>query len=95
MAFRVKAGQEDKAISLIKSEWEKISDGKPFSTFSVTDRFNSMYRNEERLSKIIGAFCLIAVMLSCLGLLAYVALSVSQAGGFLPWLACWHLELHC
>jgi putative ABC transport system permease protein len=37
-----------------------------------------MYRNEERLSKIIGAFCLIAVMLSCLGLLAYVALSVSQ-----------------
>jgi putative ABC transport system permease protein len=78
MAFRAKAGQEDKAISLIKSEWGKISDDKPFSTFSVADRFNFMYRDEECLSKIIGAFCLIAVMLSCFGLLAYVALYISQ-----------------
>jgi len=78
IAFRVKEGQNSQAMALIKSEWEKISDSKPFSTFSVADRFNSMYGNEERLSKIIGAFCLIAVVLSCFGLLAYVAMSVSQ-----------------
>ncbi len=78
IAFRVKEGQNSQAMALIKSEWEKISDGKPFSAFSVADRFNSMYENEERLSKIIGAFCLIAVVLSCFGLLAYVAMSVSQ-----------------
>jgi putative ABC transport system permease protein len=78
IAFRVKEGQNSQAMALIKSEWKKISDGKPFSAFSVADRFNSMYENEERLSKIIGAFCLIAVVLSCFGLLAYVAMSVSQ-----------------
>lgn len=78
VAFRVKAGQMDKAMGLIKSEWGKISEGKPFDTFTVADRFNSMYGEEERISKIIGAFCLIAVVLSCFGLLAHIALSVSQ-----------------
>jgi ABC-type antimicrobial peptide transport system permease subunit len=78
MAFRIKSGQEKKAIALIKSEWGKISEGSPFNSFSVADRFNSMYENEERLSKIIGAFCLVAVILSCFGLLAHMALSVSH-----------------
>lgn len=78
MAFRVKAGQEDKAMALIKSEWGKISEGKPFNTLAVAERFKTMYGEEERISKIIGAFCLIAVVLSCFGLLANIALSVSH-----------------
>ena len=56
MAFRIKSGQENQAMALINSEWAKISEGKPIGMFNVADRFNSMYGEEERMSKIIGAF---------------------------------------
>ena len=77
MAFRINPGKENLARSLIKREWGKIAGDEPVTVFSVTDRFNSMYGNEERLSKIIAAFCLVAVVLSCFGLLSHIALSVT------------------
>jgi putative ABC transport system permease protein len=76
LIFRAKPEQISSSLSLVKTEWEKISDGKPFNSFFVAAKFNAMYGNEERLSKIIGVFCLIAVMLSCFGLLAYIALLI-------------------
>ena len=78
MVFRVETGREATALSLIKSEWEEISDGKPFESFIVADKFDAMYGNEERLSKIIAAFCLVAVLLSCFGLFAHIAFSVQS-----------------
>ncbi len=77
MVFRISPEKEGQARSLIRHEWKKIAGDKPVTVFSVTDRFDSMYGNEERLSKIIAAFCLIAVVLSCFGLLSHIALSVT------------------
>ncbi len=78
MVFRIESGREATALPLIKNEWEKVSDGKPFESFTVADKFDAMYGNEERLSKIIGAFCLVAVLLSCFGLFAHIAFSVQR-----------------
>lgn len=73
MSLRVQLGKEKEAMAIIGKEWEKLSEGKPLDSFVVAERFQQMYGSEERLSKIIGAFCLIAVFLSCFGLLAYTA----------------------
>jgi len=78
LVFRIRPGEEDRASALIKTTWKKVSEGEPFSVFSVAYKFKAMYGSEERLSKIIAAFCLIAVLLSCFGLLAHIALSVHQ-----------------
>ncbi len=76
IVFRVAPGRENNAVETIKGEWDKLFEGARFEWFSVADRFKMMYGNEERLSKIIGAFCLIAVLLSCFGLLASISFSV-------------------
>ncbi|MCG6188035.1 ABC transporter permease [Maribellus maritimus] len=78
MVFRVKPGYEAKALPIIKSEWGEISGGKPFELFTVADKFDAMYGGEERLSKIIAAFCLVAVLLSCFGLFSHIAFSVQR-----------------
>ncbi len=78
LIFRAKPEQISSSLAMVKREWEKISDGKPFNSFNVADRFDTMYGNEERLSKIIGAFCLSAVLLSCFGLLANIAFSINR-----------------
>ncbi len=78
MVFRIQNGHEKEALLQIKEQWEKLSGGKPFEPFSVEEKFKAMYGNEEKLSKIIGAFCLVAVLLSCFGLLAYTTLLTQQ-----------------
>ncbi|QGY44661.1 FtsX-like permease family protein [Maribellus comscasis] len=78
MVFRVAPGHEATALKIIKNEWEQISEGKPFESFNVANKFESMYGSEERLSKIIAAFCMVAVLLSCFGLFSYIAFSVQR-----------------
>jgi putative ABC transport system permease protein len=78
MVFRINPGNEEKATAFIKSEWKKVFESEPFNSFTITDKFNAMYGNEERLLKIIGGFCFIALVLLCFGLLAQVAYSVYQ-----------------
>ncbi len=76
MVFRISPGSEGRAIELIKSEWRKVFNSEPYNAFTISDKFNAMYGNEERLLKIIGGFCLVALVLLCFGLLAQVAYSV-------------------
>jgi putative ABC transport system permease protein len=60
-------------INLIKETWEKLAPGVPFEYFFIKDKYNEKYREEERLSKIVSTFTIIAVLLSCLGLFALIA----------------------
>ncbi len=60
-------------IKLIKETWEELAPGVPFQYFFIKDKYNEKYREEERLSKIVGTFTILAVFLSCLGLFALVA----------------------
>ena len=76
VVFRINPGFENTAMATIKTEWDKLFEGERLEWFFVADKFEMMYGNEERISKIIGAFCLIAVLLSCFGLLASVSFSV-------------------
>ena len=76
VVFRVEVGREEDAAQTINEEWNKIFDEARFEWFTVAERFDLMYGNEERISKIIGAFSLIAVLLSCFGLLASISFSI-------------------
>jgi len=78
LVFRIMKGKEQEILPVIEYEWRKIAGDDPFKTFSVTDRFNEMYGSEERFSKIIGIFCLIAILLSCFGILAYIAYNIKR-----------------
>ncbi len=78
LVFRIMKGKEQDILPVIEYEWRKIAGDDPFNTFSVTDRFNEMYGSEERFSKIIGIFCLISILLSCFGILAYIAYNIKR-----------------
>jgi putative ABC transport system permease protein len=60
-------------IKLIKETWEELAPGVPFQYFFIKDKYNEKYREEERLSKIVGTFAILAIFLSCLGLFALIA----------------------
>ena len=78
MVFRINKGQEQEAFDLIKSEWQNFAGEEPCNTVSLVDNFRKMYGSEERISKIIGFFCLIAILLSSFGILSHVTYSIQR-----------------
>jgi len=43
--------------------------GNPFDYTFLDDHFNAQYKSDQRLGKIFGLFCVLAVVVACLGLL--------------------------
>ena len=60
-------------LEYIRKSWEELAPDVPFQYFFIKDKYIDKYRDEERLSGIVGSFTIIAVALSCLGLFALIA----------------------
>ena len=50
-----------------------MNDKVPFDYFFLDNSFNAQYKTEERLSKLVGLFSAISVIIACFGLLGLVS----------------------
>lgn len=66
---RLKPGDLESAITILKAEWNAIVPGIPFEYSFLDDNLDSQYRAEKRLSKIFLVFSGLAIFVACLGLL--------------------------
>src|SRR5664280_376216 len=73
LTFRILPQYESQIIALMKKNWETIFPGSPFSYLNVRETYFKNYAEEQRLSKIIGIFSLLAILLSLLGLFGLIA----------------------
>jgi putative ABC transport system permease protein len=73
MTLRIDQKYYSKTIQFAKKTWEELAPGAPFQYFFIKDKYIERYRDEERLSDIVGTFTIIAIFLSCLGLFALIA----------------------
>ncbi len=62
-------------ISALKSRWEELVPGKPFAYFFLDENYNQQYANEARFGQLFFSLATVAILLSCLGLVALSALS--------------------
>ena len=62
-------------ISALKSHWEELVPGKPFAYFFLDETYNQQYAAEARFGQLFFSLATIAILLSCLGLVALSALS--------------------
>lgn len=60
-------------IKFIRKTWEELASGAPFQYFFIKDKYAEKYRDQKRLSRIVGVFTIMAILLSCLGLFALIA----------------------
>ncbi len=78
LSFRVDVSHQQEAINALKQEWKQVIPEMPFDYYFVIDKYNESYTSEVQTSRIIGSFAGLAILLSCLGLLGVVTLSVGQ-----------------
>jgi hypothetical protein len=69
LLLRLRPGNPANALRHFRQVWEKANPGFPCEYEFLGTAFDRMYANEERLSRILFCFTLLAVIISCLGLL--------------------------
>lgn len=68
LLIRLSTDDISSTVSSLKHRWGEITGGKPMDFFFLDQNFNSLYENEERIGKLSFYFCLLAVIITCLGL---------------------------
>ena len=61
------------AIAALSKEWKKYNADSPFNYTFLDEAYNKLYKSEERTESLINIFAVIAILISCLGLLGLAA----------------------
>ncbi len=78
LSVRINAPDKRNAIHSLEETWKKIIPGHPFDYFFVDEDYNKQYQGDRRLSNLSMLFSGLTILISCLGLLGLVMVSVSQ-----------------
>ncbi|HSZ32660.1 MAG TPA: ABC transporter permease [Puia sp.] len=65
-------------ISAIENKWNTLIPARPFSYFFLDEHFDEQYRSEQRFGKLFLNFSILAIIISCLGLLGLASYSTMQ-----------------
>ncbi|GEO09221.1 ABC transporter permease [Segetibacter aerophilus] len=65
-------------IAAIESKWKTFIPNRPFSYYFLDEFFDKQYRTEERFGKLFLNFAILAIIISCLGLLGLASYSTMQ-----------------
>jgi putative ABC transport system permease protein len=68
LLVKLETNQLQNTISQISKLWKEFDNGHPYEYFFLDEKFQAQYVREERLAKIFTYFSVIAIMISCVGL---------------------------
>jgi len=77
-SIRLRADQLSSTIPFIEQAWKKAFPGNPFGYFFLDEYFNRQYNNEKKVGQLFLIFSVLAIIISCLGLLGLSAYTASQ-----------------
>ena len=78
LSVRLAPGDLQEKIDLIKTKWKQYVPGAPFDYYFLDENLESLYRAEQRLSKIFVLFTTLAIVIACLGLLGLATFTAEQ-----------------
>ena len=65
-------------IAALKARWDKLVPNRTFDYFFLDEAFNKQYQGEEQFGKLFINFAVLAILISCLGLLGLASYSTIQ-----------------
>jgi len=75
---KIKGGNIPNTMAALENKWKTLVPQRPFSYSFLDDNFNKQYVNEDRFGKLFLNFSILAIMISCLGLLGLASYSTLQ-----------------
>lgn len=77
-SFRIRPGQEQQVISYLEDAWQAQTPNMPFEYSFMDERYDRLYRSEQKLGKIFSVFCILALFIACLGLFGLSSFMAEQ-----------------
>ncbi|HTD92496.1 MAG TPA: ABC transporter permease [Chitinophagaceae bacterium] len=78
VSIKVTPSKLPATIAAIEGKWKALIPNRPFSYFFLDEFFDKQYRSEERFGKLFFNFSILAIFISCLGLLGLASYSTMQ-----------------
>ncbi len=78
MALKLNAGKVENTMVQLEESWSTVFPNRPFEWSFLDTQLETLYRKEVVFGGIFKAFALIAIAVSCLGLLGLVSFSVER-----------------
>jgi putative ABC transport system permease protein len=75
---KVKSANMPSTINSLKEVWTKFFPQYPFEYSFLDESIDKMYKSEEKYSKVISTFSVVALFIACLGLLGLASLVTEQ-----------------
>ena len=77
MSLKLRQGDVPATIDFVKAKWAQRSE-RGFDYFFAGEYFDSLYRDEDRIGRIITVFAVMAVFVACLGLFGLASYAAEQ-----------------
>ena len=65
-------------VSQLQKKWKQIAPGLPMIYYFADETYNAQYAAEKRFGQLFTCFALLAIIISCLGLLGLVSFNTAQ-----------------
>jgi putative ABC transport system permease protein len=78
LSIRINTADVPSLVNKIKAKWKEVSPQKQFNYSFLDEKFDAVYRSEQRTGKISIAFTSLAIIIACLGLFGLAAYAAEQ-----------------
>jgi putative ABC transport system permease protein len=78
LSIKVAANNLPSTVKAITSKWNQIIPNRPFEYNFLDESFDKQYRDEDRFGNLFFNFAILAIFISCLGLLGLASYSTLQ-----------------
>ncbi|MES2064708.1 MAG: ABC transporter permease [Bacteroidota bacterium] len=78
VSIKVDAKNLPATLAAIETKWKEVIPNRPFSYYFLDEFFDRQYRAEQRFGKLFFNFAILAIAISCLGLLGLASYSTYQ-----------------
>jgi putative ABC transport system permease protein len=75
---KMKPTEVSATIERLREKWSKLDPHRPFDYYLLNTAYDRQFRTEQNLSKVFGSFTLMAILVTCLGLLGISFLAARQ-----------------
>jgi putative ABC transport system permease protein len=73
MAIRTEPGSITASLEVIESKWKEIAPEIPFEYAFLDQKFDALFKAEQRLGQMFLTLAILAIIIACMGLLGLVA----------------------
>jgi putative ABC transport system permease protein len=78
LTLNINSNHIQQTIEQVEKKWKQITPGLPFVYFFADEAYNKQYISQLRFGRLFVCFSVLAILISCLGLLGLSAFSTAQ-----------------